>query len=73
MVLLYGSKSWVVTGDMLKVLTGFHHWVEQRITGMTDKRGAGREWENPSVVKTMESAGLHPFGVYIKRWKIVIA
>ena len=26
-VLLYGSKIWVVTGDMLKVLTGFHHWV----------------------------------------------
>ena len=26
-VLLYDSGSWVVTGDMLKVLTGFHHWV----------------------------------------------
>ena len=25
-VLLYGSKSWVVTGEMLKVLEWFHHW-----------------------------------------------
>ena len=25
-VLLYGFKSWMVTGGMLKVLMGFHHW-----------------------------------------------
>ena len=25
-VLLYGRKSWVVMGDMLKVLEGLHHW-----------------------------------------------
>ena len=44
-VLLYGSESWVVTGEMLKVLTGFHHQAERRITGIKAKRGAGREWE----------------------------
>ena len=26
LVLLYNSESWVVTGEMLKVLKGFHHW-----------------------------------------------
>ena len=36
-VLLYGSESWVVTGAMLKVLEGFHHWAARQITGMTTK------------------------------------
>ena len=34
-VLLYGSKSWVVMGDMLKVLKGFHNWVVRRIARTT--------------------------------------
>ena len=35
-----------LVGDrgMLKVLMAFHHQVAQRITGMTEKRGAGQEW-----------------------------
>ena len=41
-VLMYGSLSWVVTGEMLKVLEGFHHQVARRITGMTATYGAGR-------------------------------
>ena len=45
MVLLYGSKSWVVTGAMLKVIEGFHHFLARRITGMTKKCMKGREWE----------------------------
>ena len=40
-VLLYYRNSWVVTGEMLKVLAGFHHQAAQQITGMTAKRGAG--------------------------------
>ena len=35
MVLLCGSEIWVVTGDMLKLLEGFHNWAARRITGMT--------------------------------------
>ena len=33
-VLLYGSKSWVVTGDMIKVLDGFHNRVARMSTGV---------------------------------------
>ena len=44
LVLIYDIKSWVVTGYMLKVLTGLHHWAARRITGMMTKRGAGGEW-----------------------------
>ena len=41
---MYGSESWVVMGEMLKVLQGFHHWADMRITGMTTTRGVGGEW-----------------------------
>ena len=42
-VLLYYSEIWVVTGKMLKVLVGFHHWAESWITEMTATHGTGRE------------------------------
>ena len=32
-MLLYGSKSWVVTGEMFKVLTAFHHRAQNRSHG----------------------------------------
>ena len=63
LVLLYVRKIWVVAGDMLKFLEGFHHRAAQRITGMTAKIGARGEWEHPLVVEAMESAGLNPIGV----------
>ena len=63
----------MVTGDMLKVLTAFHHRAARRITGMTAKNGAGREWEYPAVEEAMESVGIHPIGVYIKRRHTTIA
>ena len=43
LVLLYGSKSWMVTGWVLNILMAFHCQAAQRITGMTAKRGVGRE------------------------------
>ena len=43
LVLLYGSKSWMVTGWVLNVLMAFHCQAARRITGMTAKRGVGRE------------------------------
>ena len=46
-MILYGSKIWVTTGEVLKVLEGFHHQSAQRITGIMAKRKAGREWEYP--------------------------
>ena len=43
LVLLYGSASSLVTGEILKVLTEFQHRELWRIMGVTGKRGAGRE------------------------------
>ena len=34
LVFLYGSDSWVLTGDMLKVLEVFHNHITGRIAGM---------------------------------------
>ena len=33
-VLLYVSESWLVMGDMLKVIKGFYHRVARRIMGI---------------------------------------
>ena len=33
MVLLYGSKSWLIMDTMMKVLEAFHHRIDRRITG----------------------------------------
>ena len=66
-VLLYGGEIWVVNGDMLKVLEGFHHRAARWITGMTVKCGADGEWEYPSVVDAMETADIQPIGVIIRR------
>ena len=46
-VLLYGSESWVVTGDILKVLEGFLHRAARRITEMTAAHGEGGHWFYP--------------------------
>ena len=46
-----------------KVLEMSHHREVRRITGMTEKRGADREWEYPSVMEATEAAELHPIRV----------
>ena len=71
-VILYGRKIWVMTGDILKVLEGFHHWAAQRITGMMATHRAGRELEYTSVLYSMEATGNHPVGIYIIRSKTTI-
>ena len=73
LVLLYGSGRCVVTGDILKVLKGFHHRAVRRITGMTETRGAGRDWEYPPVAAAMKAVRLHPIEEYIGRWQENIA
>ena len=72
-VILYGSKSWVVNGDMLKVLTAFHHQAARYITGVTANRGVVREWEYLAVDEYMEAAGIHLIRVYIKRCQTTIS
>ena len=44
-VLVYGSEIWMMTGAMLTVLEGFHHWVARQIVGKTARRSGEGEWE----------------------------
>ena len=55
-VLLYISEIWVVMGEMLKALEGFHHRIARRITGMTAQSITGRGWEWPPVAEALETA-----------------
>ena len=52
---------------MIKFLTAFHHHLARQIMGIMEKHGAGREWEYPVLEEAMDSVGLNPIGVYIKR------
>ena len=56
----------------LSQMAAFHQTVARHITGITEKCGAGGDWEYPAVDEAMDSAGLHPIGVYIKRRKTTI-
>ena len=59
-VLLYGSESWVVMGEMLNVLEGFHYQVARRITRVTAQCTMDWEWDWPLVDEAMENAVLWP-------------
>ena len=65
-VLLYGSDSWVVTGEMLKVLEGFHHRVARKIAGMKAWRVEDGEWDYPLVGDFLEAAGICKINEYIQ-------
>ena len=47
-----------MTGGILKVLEELYHWAARQITGMTAKRGVGREWVYLLVVEAMETSEL---------------
>ena len=71
-VIMYRSESWVVTGEMVKLLEGFHHWSSRRIMGTTDIRGEGGEWEYPPAAAAMEVAGIKPIIEKIRRRQATI-
>ena len=67
-MLLYGSKSWVVTGAVIKVLEVFHHWASLRIAGMTTRPMTNGDWECPPVDDVLETTGIWPIKEYIQ-WR----
>ena len=53
LMILYGRESWVVIGDMLKLLEGFHHQAAIKIVGIMAQRMTSKVWEWPSVADTL--------------------
>ena len=69
LVLLYGSDSWVVMGNILKVIEGFHHRLERSITGMMAWCTTIRGWDLPPVAEALYTAGIWPIKEYIYQRK----
>ena len=44
-VLIYGSNSFVVIGEMIKALEGFHQQEAWWVVGMIDRCTEDKEWE----------------------------
>lgn len=47
MVLLYGSKRWVIEEEIMKVLEAFHHRIDRRIMGKMAPSFGEEGWESP--------------------------
>ena len=65
MILLYGSKKWVVTDMMMRVMGGFNHRIARRITEMTVKKGDGRKYKWALVYTELEVTGLWTIWYYV--------
>ena len=65
-VLLYGSKSWVISAFDLRALDGFHVEAARRLTGMRPKK-QGDSWVYPKSAVVLRAARLRTIGDYIAR------
>ena len=72
-VLLYGSETWAVTPQMLKILDSFHHRIARRITNTMPKQIANGEWKYTPVEKALDGAGLHTIDHYIRHRQNTVA
>jgi hypothetical protein len=67
-VLLFGSETWVITDEILQMLTSFHHSVARRLTGRYPRPIADtNEWIHPSIQETLNIAGMFPMEEYLRR------
>ena len=65
-VLLYDSKSWVVSPSMLRELEGFHMEAARRLTGMRPRKVKG-EWIYPHSADVLAAAHLQPIEYYLRK------
>ena len=65
-VLLYGSKSWVISAFHLRALDGFHVEAARRLTGIRPKK-QGDSWVYPKLADVLRAARLRTIGDYIDR------
>ena len=64
-VLLFESKTWVLTPQLDKYFEFFHHRVVRQMAGMGPKRQRDGTWLYTIIGATLEMAGLEYIGVYI--------
>ena len=66
-LLIYGSDTWVLTPRMKRVLGGFHHRVDLRLTGRQPWKGRDRGWVYPPMEDVMAEAGFQELETYVSR------
>jgi hypothetical protein len=70
-ILLYGSETWVINDEILRMLTSFHHGIARRLTGRYPRPISGDgddgDWILPSITETLRIAGLFTMEEYLNR------
>ena len=73
-ILLYGSKTWVISRTALARLEGFHIRAAYRMAKTNKpKRGPGNVWEYPRLVDVLKECRMKPMEEYIRICRQMIA
>ena len=71
-VILYGRKSWVVMGCVLKNLEGLHNPEARRILVKTARRMTGGEWKFSLLYYALDTTEIWRIKEYIQRRQATI-
>jgi hypothetical protein len=66
-VLLYGSESWVLTGDLMRQVRSFHRRCCRGLTGEFVRQDEEGEWICPKSEEVLKKAGVLTIEEYIQR------
>ena len=64
-VLMFGYNKWVLSPSLKKLLKGFKHRSERRMTDIGTKRQRDGTWVYPPIGAALSMVGLEDIGVYI--------
>ena len=68
-VLLYGSETWTISKQMMKILRSFHRRCGRFIMGKHIWQDSNGEWHQPNSKEVLEGAGLKTVEEYIEQRK----
>jgi len=66
-ILLYGSDTWTLTSQQLRLLDSFHHHCARHITHMHIRPLPDGTWITPASTDVLQAAGLKPISTYIQK------
>ena len=64
-VLLYGSKTWVMSPASLRLLEGFRIHCARRMTGLMPRKRRDGTWKYPKSTRVLKAAGLRTIDEYV--------
>ena len=72
-IIIFGSKTWVMTPHKGWIPGGFQHRVDLRLMGKQPQRLQYRSWKYPPSEKAMRGEGLEEVGEYVLRRQNTVA